>query len=143
MGRIPAPALLLGLCGLIPFLYAAAATLAPDLRISPTFAPIAVFDVYGVVIFCFMAGCLWGFAAKDGADLMKWLGLSVIPAIAIFYAILLADAALIVALMVGFPALLILDIAFARAGLAPDWWLPLRYLLTAVVTACLAIGAFA
>ncbi|MEL7464714.1 MAG: DUF3429 domain-containing protein [Pseudomonadota bacterium] len=143
MGRIPAPALLLGLGGLIPFLYAAAATLAPDLQLSPRFPPLAVFDVYGVVIFCFMAGCLWGFAAKDGADLMKWLGLSVIPAIAIFYAVLLGGPDLIVILMVAFPALLVLDIGFARAGLAPDWWLPLRYLLTAVVTACLAVGAFA
>ena len=143
MGRIPAPALLLGLGGLVPFLYAAAATLAPGLRISPTFAPAIVFDVYGVVIFCFMAGCLWGFAAKDGGNLMKWLGLSVIPAIAIFYAIVLGGADLMLILTFAFPALLVFDIAFAREGLAPDWWLPLRYLLTAVVTACLAIGVFA
>lgn len=143
MGRIPGPALLLGLGGLLPFLYAAAATIAPGLTVSPAFGPVGVFEVYGVVIFCFMAGCLWGFAAKDGADLMKWLGLSVIPAIAIFFAILLEGANLTVILMVAFPALLVFDIAFARAGLAPGWWLTLRYLLTAVVTSCLAVGVFA
>ena len=143
MAGIPRAALFYGLAGLIPFLFAGLTTLAPDLAPGLLYAPTAIFEVYGVVIFCFMAGCLWGFAAKDGENLMCWLGLSVIPAITIFFAIIIGDSDLMVLLLVAFPALLVFDIAFARAGLTPPWWLPLRYLLTSVVTACFAIGVFA
>ena len=139
---IPFPALALGLAGLIPFVYAAAATLAPTLEIG-ALPRGSVFEVYGVVILAFMAGCLWGFAAKDGERLWMRLGLSVIPAILIFFAVLWFGGALIVILMVAFPALLLVDFALARGGAAPTWWMRLRALLTSVVTLCLAIGAFA
>ena len=46
-------------------------------------------------------------------------------------------------LIFGFAGLLLLDLQFARWGLAPGWWMPLRLLLSAVVIACLAIGILA
>lgn len=142
MGRIPAPALALGLAGLIPFLYGAAAAISPGLAME-AWPPRGVLEVYGVIILAFMAGCLWGFGAKAGADLWRWLSLSVIPAIALFFGVIVGDSDLLIVLVAGFPALLAFDFAFARAGVAPGWWMPLRILLTIVVTACLAIGAFA
>ena len=139
---IPRAALWLGLAGLIPFIYAATATLAPNLTIA-SWPPRGVMEVYGVVILAFMSGCLWGFAAKDGANLFRWLTLSVIPAIALFFGVIIGDSDLIVVLLVGFPALLVFDFTFAKEGIAPVWWMRLRILLTAIVTACLAVGAFA
>lgn len=139
---IPRAALALGLAGLIPFLYGAAAIVFPALALAE-YPARAILEIYGAVIFCFMAGCLWGFAAKDGRDLWRWLGLSVIPAILIFFAILRFGRDSTAIMTVAFPALLILDVAFARAGLAPAWWMQLRILLTIVVTTCLAIGSFA
>lgn len=142
MRRVPAPALALGLAGLLPFLYGAGATLAPGLAIEG-WPGRGVLEVYGVVILAFMAGCLWGFGAKHGADLWRWLGLSVIPAIALFFGVIIGDSDLVIVLLFAFPAVLVFDLAFVAGGVAPDWWAPLRVLLTAVVTLCLAIGAFA
>ena len=139
---IPRAALWLGLAGLIPFIYAAAATLAPGLTIA-SWPPRGVMEVYGVVILAFMSGCLWGFAAKDGADLFRWLTLSVIPAIALFFGVIIGDSDLVIVLLVGFPALLAFDFTFAKEGIAPIWWMRLRLLLTTIVTICLAIGVFA
>ena len=45
-------------------------------------------------------------------------------------------------LMFGFAGLLVLDFAFWRWGLAPEWWMKLRVLLTAIVLICLATGVF-
>jgi uncharacterized membrane protein YbhN (UPF0104 family) len=47
------------------------------------------------------------------------------------------------ALAIGFAALLALDWAFWKQGLAPRWWLPLRAVLTAIVVPCLLVGAHA
>jgi hypothetical protein len=46
-------------------------------------------------------------------------------------------------LIAGFAGLLALDWLFARQGLAPAWWMPLRMLLTAIVIVCLATVALA
>lgn len=43
-------------------------------------------------------------------------------------------------LIFGFAGLLLIDTAFVRWGLAPDWWLPLRVILTVIVVICLAVG---
>ena len=68
--RIPRPALLLGLAGLIPFLWSAATHLSPDLSawagqvLSPMFLGSYVGLTWGTVILSFMSGVLWGFATK-------------------------------------------------------------------------------
>jgi hypothetical protein len=38
---------------------------------------------------------------------------------------------------------LALDWMFWKQGLAPEWWMALRVLLTAIVVICLAVVAFA
>ena len=75
MTRIPPAPLLLGLAGLIPFLWGAASTLSPDLqvwgttRLGPGLVGPFVQLSYGIVILSFMSGVLWGFATKaDGAQ---------------------------------------------------------------------------
>lgn len=146
MTRIPPSALLLGLAGLIPFLWGASssATLLVEfmpITLPPAFAGPAILISYGTIILSFMAGVIWGFAAKaDGPWLPFGLGLSVIPALWIFFFSGQPQGTMILALIAGFIGLLAIDHACVRKGLAPSWWLPLRVLLTAVVVFCLVIG---
>lgn len=139
MGAIPRPALLLGLAGLIPFLYAALATLAPAVAL-PAAPPGTVYELYGVIIFAYMAGVFWGYAAAAAQEGLWWYGVAVLPAVLVFLAILAAPGAAQGILLIAFPALLLVDRAFHAAGLAPVWWMRLRLLLTSIVTATLLVG---
>ncbi|MES2844411.1 MAG: DUF3429 domain-containing protein [Pseudomonadota bacterium] len=146
MTRIPLPALILGLAGLIPFLWGAATVLHPAIvslaggRLSPMFIGTYVSLTYGVVILSFMSGVLWGFATRaKGAG--AWVGytLSVIPALWAFIMVNGDAGTAAVNLAAGFAGLLCLDFVFWKQGLTPPWWMRLRVLLTTVVLACLAV----
>lgn len=149
MTRIPAPALILGLAGLIPFLYGAASVLVPGLSglgaaWSVNHAGRALLQIYGIVILCFMAGVIWGFAAKaEGPQATLFYGLSVIPAIFVFLTAFGPPQASMIMLILGFVSLLAIDASAARQGLAPAWWMRLRLMLTTVVVICLGIGVLA
>ncbi len=147
MTRIPAAPLLLGLAGLIPFLWGAATVLVPDLQswgaanLGPRFVGPYVQLFYGSVILSFMSGVLWGFATKaTGAQAGVGYALSVIPALWAFFMTGGGPVSAGANLIVGFLGLLLLDFAFDRWRLTPSWWMPLRLLLTAIVVACLAVG---
>lgn len=146
MTAIPRSALILGLAGLIPFLWGAANLLFPATVgwggrfLSPLFMGNYVSLTYGVVILSFMSGVLWGFATKaKGRSAGVGYALSVIPALWAFFMVNGDPADAAVNLFAGFAGLLMLDYSFARQGLAPLWWMKLRVLLTAVVLACLAV----
>ena len=147
MTRIPPAALLLTLGGLVPFVYAAlihAQVIAPvDAATRIGIGPEGrlVMARYGVVILCFMAGVQWGFATRtEGARAAAGYALSTLPALWAFLApARTADTAL-TNLIIGFVAVLMLDIAYRRWGLAPPWWLALRVPVTAAVVLCLAVG---
>ncbi len=144
--RIPRPALLLGLAGLIPFLWSAATHLSPALSgmagqwLSPMFLGAYVGLTYGTVILAFMSGVLWGFATRaEGREATLAYTLSVIPALWAFFMVTDASDSSRIFLAAGFVGLLLLDATFQARGLAPRWWLRLRVMLTVVVLACLAI----
>ncbi len=144
--RIPRPALLLGLAGLLPFLWSAATHLSPDLSgwagqwLPPMFLGAYVGLTYGTVILSFMSGVLWGFATKaEGGEAGAAYALSVIPALWCFFTVTDASTSSVIFLAAGFVGLLLLDAMFSAWGLAPRWWLRLRVMLTVVVLACLAI----
>ncbi|MBD1203212.1 MAG: DUF3429 domain-containing protein [Rhodobacteraceae bacterium] len=146
MTAIPRSALILGLAGLIPFLWGAANVLFPATVgwggqwMPPMFMGSYVILTYGVVILSFMSGVLWGFATKaKGQAAAVGYALSVIPALWAFFMVNGAPGDAAVNLFAGFAGLLMLDYAFARQGLAPVWWMRLRVLLTAVVLGCLAV----
>lgn len=137
---VPRAALALGLAGLIPFIYGAAATYAPDFR------PFGlggrrVLELYGLIIFAYMSGVFWGFAAAGGAVGWRAMTLSVLPAVAVFLVLIAAPDATLAALLVGFPSLLLIDFVFWRVKLAPPWWMTLRLILTTVATLCVYVGA--
>lgn len=143
---IPRGPLLLGLAGLIPFLWGAVSTLYPGLAIwgqqtmGSRFVGPYVQLSYGAIILAFMSGVLWGFATK--ADGWQAYTLSVIPALWGFLMVGGGPVSASINLAVGFLGLLLLDLHFARQGLAPAWWMPLRILLTTIVVLCLIPGMF-
>ncbi|MEP4196607.1 MAG: DUF3429 domain-containing protein [Aliishimia sp.] len=149
MTRIPIAPLLLGLAGLVPFVWGAVTYLYEPLQIwgaahlGARFVGPYVQLFYGSVILSFMSGVLWGFATKaDGPRAATAYGLSVIPALWAFFMTGGGPVNAGSNLIVGFLALLLLDIMFSNWGLTPRWWLPLRYLLTTIVVASLAVGVF-
>lgn len=147
---IPRAPLILGLAGLLPFLWGALTVLAPELglwtaqMIGPRFAGPYVMLFYGAVILAFMSGVLWGFATRaTGTMASIGYALSVIPALWAFFMTGGGPVSAGMNLIFGFAGLLVLDGQFARWGLAPPWWMPLRLLLSTVVIACLAVGVLA
>lgn len=149
MITIPRAPLILGLAGLIPFLWGALTYLSPALQawgaaaLGSRFVGPYVQIAYGQIILAFMSGVLWGFATKaDDRRAATGYALAVLPALWAFFMTGGGPTGAAINLIFGFLGLLMLDAAFASWGLAPVWWMRLRLLLTAVVTLCLAIGAF-
>ncbi len=144
MYAIPRSALILGLAGLLPFLWGALTVLRPELglwgqtHIGSRFVGPYVQLFYGAVILSFMSGVLWGFATKaTGRTATAGYILSVIPALWAFFMTGRGPTTAAINLIVGFVALLMLDWHFWRLELAPPWWMHLRVLLTAIV--CLSL----
>ncbi len=140
MSSIPRSALILGLAGLIPFVWGAITVIRPELAlwgqatIGGRFIGPYVQLFYGAIILSFMSGVLWGFATKaTGQIATASYVLSVIPALWAFFMTGGGPTAAAVNLIVGFLGLLLLDWHFWRLGLAPPWWMHLRGLLTAIV----------
>ncbi|MEO1638452.1 MAG: DUF3429 domain-containing protein [Pseudomonadota bacterium] len=140
MNAIPRSALILGLAGLIPFVWGALTVLLPDLafwgqaNIGARFIGPYVQLFYGSIILAFMSGVLWGFATKaEGATATAGYVLSVIPALWAFFMTGGGPTTAAANLITGFLALLLLDWHFWRLGLAPPWWMHLRLLLTGIV----------
>jgi hypothetical protein len=143
---IPRSALVLGLSGLLPFLWGVATLLSPGLAqltldvIGPRFIGPYVLIAYGVVILCFMSGVLWGFAARGAETLWTGYALSVGPALWAFFFVGGGATQALTALITGFVVLLVIDLQFSRWGLTPRWWMQLRLILTSGVVLCLAAG---
>ena len=149
MKSIPKAPLILGLAGLIPFVWGALTYLVDPLAtwgtatLGPRFVGPYLQLFYGSVILSFMSGVLWGFATKaSGTQAGLCYTLSVIPALWAFFMTGGGPVAAGMNLIFGFAGLLILDLAFSRWGLTPPWWMALRTLLTVVVVACLSVGVF-
>ncbi len=79
-------------------------------------------------------------AARPARPSRCWARPSV-PAFLAFISIRENPALSCLWLAFGYVALQAIDVAFQRAGVAPAYWLTLRLPLTAVVIACLLIGA--
>jgi hypothetical protein len=149
MIRIPSSAFALGFAGLIPFIWGALMSLGYFNSANgnaalalPGDGPLLLVR-YGGIILPFMSGVLWGFATNaSGPRAFAAYGLSIVPALWWFFAPGTDAPSALINLMTGFGGLLILDFAYQRWGLAPNWWMTLRVPLTVIVLICLGIGAW-
>lgn len=149
MKHVPFAPLVLGLAGLIPFIWGVATYLVDPLAdwgtaaLGPRFVGPYVQLFYGSVILSFMSGVLWGFATRaESGRAATGYALSVIPALWAFFMTGGGPVSAGTNLIFGFLGLLILDYAFYSWGVTPPWWMHLRILLTFIVVACLAVGVF-
>ena len=149
MIRVPLPAAAVGVVGLVPFAYAVLMILTeagrwPTLGFFPSDATggVLILERFGAAILGFMGGCLWGFASAPGrVPTFAMLAASAVPAFLAFIAIQPSPALSCLWLAFGYVVLQGIDVTFQRTGVAPPYWLTLRLPLTAVVIACLLVGA--
>jgi xanthosine utilization system XapX-like protein len=134
----------LGYLGLIPFVsLAAAAVLAPaSLRGLASDALLA----YGATILSFLGGIYWGLAiaspAAPSARLLLFLGVGVTPQLLGWAALLLPGEVGFFLTATGLLALLIADRAAVKYGMAPRWFLRLRWPLSTAAAVALLVGGF-
>lgn len=144
LAGMPAAPLLLGVAGLIPFVWGAITIEPGGLQslgmrwLGPRFVGPYVQLAYGTVILAFMSGVIWGFGTKaHGAEAAATYALSVLPALWAFVFVGGGPVSAATYLAFGFAGLLLIDWWCWRRGLAPEWWMRLRVLLTVVVVASL------
>lgn len=134
----------LGYLGLIPFVsLAAAAVFAPvSLRGFASEALLA----YGATILSFLGGIYWGLAiaspAVPSVRLLLFLGIGVTPQLLGWAALLLPGQAGFFLTAMGLLALLIADRAAVKYGMAPRWFLNLRWPLSTAAAVALLLGGF-
>lgn len=131
---VPPVAAALGYAGAVPFLVGATGVALALLPATPLLA-------YGAVILAFMGGIHWGLGMPGTTPDARRLGLSVVPALLGWAALLLGGRPGLLLLAAAFVGLLALDLATVRSGAAPAWYPSLRVPLTAVVVASLLLAA--
>jgi hypothetical protein len=125
----------IGLAGAMPFIVGAYRTFAADALVA-----------YGATILSFLGGIHWGLAiapqlgGAGRAKLPARLILSVMPSLAAWAALLVADTTGLFILAAAVAAMLWVDIRATRAGEAPAWYPSLRIPLTCIVVAALLLG---
>jgi hypothetical protein len=143
---VPPAAACLGLAGVLPFAAASLASLGGgaggDGGGGGAFGSFAhgALLAYGAVILSFLGGIQWGLAVQAGRPGFVHLGVSVLPSLAGWAALLVGGDAGLLLLAVAFVAVLAVDLRLARGGAAPAWFGRLRTVLTVAVVACLLLA---
>lgn len=122
----PRAALVLGAAGLLPtFIALCVIFLAPRPMQALAFRAAGA---YAACILSFLGGAWWGIAAARGhpRDLPFWLGLSVLPALTGWAAVVYLAPLTMAGMGCVFLACLWVDHQLVRRFVAPDWWLALR-----------------
>ena len=132
-------AYLFGFAGTLPFLWGAV-TQFVQIPLSANLLGAQLQLTYGIVIFAYMSGTHWNFAARyqQGESPAAYI-FAVMPALLLFAVMVLVPQHLHLALMIWFPMLLSVDRYFARARVTPAWWMNLRLWLSSIVTLSLLI----
>lgn len=150
---IPTSALVLGLCGLVPFIGTAVLVWWPQpigqwlpqarlAECSVTQPATLALGGYGAVILSFLGGVRWGNLLFDQARLNSWvpLMLSVLPSLIAWPALLLSPILMLTLLMAGFSLQYALDVAAVKRGELPVWFGRLRRVLSTGAILSLLIG---
>ena len=141
--KIPKPAKILGLLGLLPFLIALFSTINANLY----FLLVSYFKIninelqiiYSTIILCFMSGTYWGISSNaKNQDALPYT-LSILPTLYILSIHLYFDEYFLPLIGFGFILLIPIDIYFSKSKMAPNWWLLLRIPLSVTVFGILII----
>src|SRR4051812_21079102 len=150
LSNTPRPALALGFAGLIPFWLGAAGVWVLPLPWNVHVLQIQV--LYAATILSFLGAVHWGLAVANyggsaargdnPAPAMTWsrLGWSVAPPLVAWIAVSMNAVPGLITFILAFAALYLGDRAAVHAGHAPDWYLPLRRILTMLVIAALVLS---
>ena len=130
--RIPSAALSVGLAGLVPFVVAASAQWITLTWVERDWA-LAAGMIYGAIVLSFTGGIRWGTAIGPygSARQREEFGLSLIPPLAGWTALLLPSIPGLCLLMAGFLAQAMWDVTTVENGRLPPWFGKLRLGLTA------------
>lgn len=143
---VPSSARWLGGLGVAPFICLAGA--APLLGGSTRTLVAHALVAYGATILSFLGGVHWGLAigpqrVAHSGKLPGRLIVSVIPSLAGWTALLVAESTGLLVLAAAVAAMLWVDLRATRLGQAPPWYPKLRRPLTFAVVAALLSGAMA
>ena len=140
--EIPAPAIILGGGGLLPFLFLTGVSLTGNFM--PSALAREILLAYSIAILSFMGAVHWGLAmnATPGDQPWRRYVVSVIPALAATATAFFDGGLQFVWLAICFFGLLLYDLFAVRRGEAPRWYPRLRWPLTLGVCACLSAAAF-
>ena len=129
--KIPAPALWLGLAGLLPFWLPLLVQGTRGELHAPSHGLLIQMG-YAAVILSFLGGIRWGAALKlpRGPLQATLFVLSVLPALAGFVALLLPATVGLILLIGGYLVQGVWDVQSAQRGELPAWYASLRALLT-------------
>jgi len=152
---IPAPALVLGAGGLIPFVTTAFSLCLPavvaDLLGSKftvaqiQYAATVALGAYGAVILSFLGGIRWGQLLDNKTRVRLWgpLTLSVVPSLIAWISLLFAPIWMLSMLAAGLVLQYALDIEAIKRGELPAWFGRLRTILTTGAVLSLLTGLVA
>ncbi|MCR9257968.1 MAG: DUF3429 domain-containing protein [Alphaproteobacteria bacterium] len=136
--EIPKPALYLGLGGLIPFAAGTAGVYGLG-ALEATFALQAQI-FYAVTILSFLGAVHWGLAMRDGREFDWNRGIwGVTPALVAWVATWFTAPFALVTLIAGLVGAYLYDVQAINRGLAPEWYRPLRKILSAGAILCLGL----
>ena len=136
--RVPAAAGFLGALGAIPFIGCAiAATYLEGVQRAEV---IFALNAYGAAILSFLGGIQWGLAIAVGGGNLRRLGVSVVPSLIGWAALLLPTGPGAIVMAAGFVCVLLIDIRASRIQQAPSWYPKLRWPLTVVAVSAILTG---
>jgi hypothetical protein len=138
--KVPAPALWLGLAGLVPFWLPLVPLYAGGMMADGR--ALLLLMVYAAIILSFLGGIRWGAALKlpRGPLQSTLFVLSVLPSLAGFAALVLPSGAGLILLIVAFMVQGAWDVQAAQNRRLPPWFATLRAILTAGAVIALVAG---
>ncbi len=130
---------ILGYSGLIPFVFF---SLLNWIDVTVVTEPHHYLLTYGAIILSFMGAVHWGVAMSIKSDNASYqLGISVIPALLGWLALLLPLIYGYSILIVSFSLLCLLDNIHNKQGVFPGWYYPMRVKLTTIVVLSLVLAS--
>ena len=136
--KIPTAPLILGLGGTLPFIFLSIVIWlgSSELKL------VALFNLinYAIIILSFIGAIHWGAAMIRKDIFYRYYLISIMPAFLSWFLIMgfIANYLIIfIILMMLFLTMFFIDVKAVRNNILPEWYLPLRKIITIIVFLCL------